>query len=103
MGKAYEISVWKPHVGKYQEFLNNWKEVVAIFKKAGVSEVQVLSGVAGKDVGNVVVIQTFKNLADNGAINDTFSQNPDIKAWMEKHKDDDLATLVSHDLYADAE
>ena len=103
MPKAYEISVWKPHAGMWSDAMKNLKEVMDIFKSEGVSDIQIMQGHAGKDVGSIVVIQTFKNLADNGAINDTFSQNPDIKAWMEKHKDDDLATLVSHDLYADAE
>ena len=103
MGKAYEISVWKPHVGKYEEFMKGWKEVADIFQRAGVGEILVLDGVAGKDVGNIVIIQTFKSLADNGAVNDAIGANAEMKAWREKNKDKDVAALISHDLYAAAE
>jgi len=101
MGKAYEITVWKPHVGKRAEFLKGMNEVAAIFKEVGVSDIKIIEGVAGKDVGNVVVIQTFKNLTDNGKVNDAIGDNAKMKAWMKKHGKDDVATLVSHDLYAD--
>ena len=36
MGKAYEITVWKPHTGKRGEFIKSMKEVAAIFKENGV-------------------------------------------------------------------
>ena len=101
MAKAYEITIWKTRPGKRADFMKSWGEVAAIFKKAGVSEIQLLEGVAGKDVGNVVVIQTFKNLADNGAVNDAIGENEEMKAWMVAHKDDDFAELVSHDLYSE--
>ena len=101
MAKAYEITVWKPHVGKRAEFLKGMNEVAAIFKEVGVSDIKIIEGVAGKDVGNVVVIQTFKNLTDNGKVNDAIGDNAKMKAWMKKHGKDDVATLVSHDLYAD--
>ena len=103
MGKAYEISVWKPHTGKYQDFMKGWNEVADIFKRAGVGEILVLDGVAGKDVGNIVIIQTFKNLADNGAVNDAIGANAEMKAWRETNKDNDVAPVISHDLYAAAE
>ena len=101
MGKAYEISVWKPHAGKRAEFLKNWAEISEIFKEIGVSDIKVIEGVAGKDVGNIVIIQTFKNLADNGKINDAIGDNAKMKAWMKKHAKDDTGVIVSHDLYAD--
>jgi hypothetical protein len=101
MGKAYEITIWKPHAGKRADFLKGMNEVAAIFKEVGVSDIKIIEGIAGKDVGNVVVIQTFKNLTDNGKVNDAIGDNAKMKAWMKKHGKDDVATLVSHDLYAD--
>ena len=68
MAKAYEISIWDPHAGKFDEFLEIIKTLRVAFLEAGVSQVDLLSGAAGKDVGKVVVIQTFKGLADNGAL-----------------------------------
>lgn len=102
MGKAFEISVWKPHPGMRANFMKNWAEVEAIFKEAGVGDIKVLEGVAGKDVGNIVIIQTFKNLTDNGKVNDSIGENAKMKAWMKKHAKDDFAKLISHDLYAEA-
>jgi hypothetical protein len=102
MAKAYEISVWKPHVGKRADFMKSWAEVAAIFKEAGVSDIKVLEGVAGKDVGHIVVIQTFKSLTDNGKVNDAIGDNAKMKAWNKKHAKDDIATLISHDLYSEA-
>jgi hypothetical protein len=101
MAKAYEISIWKPHVGKRAEFMKMWEEVAAIFKEAGVSEITVMSGHAGKDVGNVLIVQTFKSLTDNGIVNDAIGESSAMKAWSEKNKDVDLATMVSHDLYTE--
>ena len=102
MGKAYEISVWKPHVGKRADAMKNLREVIEIFKAEGVSEVQLIEVVAGKDVGNIVVIQTFKGLADNGAINEKLGNSSVMAEWMKKHGNDDFAKLISHDLYTDA-
>jgi hypothetical protein len=102
MAKAYEISVWKPHRGKRADFMKNWNEISAIFKEIGVSDIKILEGVAGKDVQNIVIIQTFKSLTDNGKLNDAIGESPKVKAWMKKHAKDDIATLISHDLYADA-
>jgi hypothetical protein len=102
MAKAYEISVWKPHAGKRAEFMKTWGEIAEIFKANGVSDITVLSGHAGKDVGNIVIIQTFKSLTDNGIVNDAISESPAMKAWMEKNKDVDSAAMVSHDLYTEA-
>ena len=99
MGKAYEITIWKPRVGHWSDALKNLNEVAAIFKEAGVSDVQILSGVAGKDVGNLVVIQTFKGLADNGAINEKLGEFPKMQEWMKVHSKDNYAELISHDLY----
>ena len=100
VGKAYEITIWKPRPGQWENAMKNMSEVAAIFKEAGVSDIQILSGHAGKDVGNVVVIQTFKGLADNGAINEKLTDFAPMNEWMKAHGKDDFATLVSHDLYA---
>lgn len=99
MAKAYEITVWKPHPGKTSQFLEMFAEVRKIFLDEGVSQVDVIAGVAGKDVGNVIVIQQFKSLADNGAINDAIGESEAMKAWGEKNRDVNIADLVSHDLY----
>ena len=99
MARAYEISVWKPHAGKRSECLkrmNEWKEVSL---KAGVSTYEILGGAAGKDVGNIVVIQGFKGLADNGAINENFFSHSEVAELWKKWQHDVIADLVSHDLY----
>jgi len=103
MGKAFEISVWKPQPGKFSEFLERFAEVRQIFLAEGVSNIEVLTGTAGKDVGNVVVVQTFKSLTDNGAVNDAIGESKAMKDWMERNKDNHLAVLVSHDLYQSVE
>lgn len=103
MAKAYEISIWKPHSGKRAEFMKSWAEVAAIFKAEGVSEITVMNGHAGKDVGNVVIIQTFKSLTDNGIVNDAIGESAAMKAWVEKNKDINSADMISHDLYTEAE
>ena len=100
MGKAYEITIWKPRPGKWADALKNLNEVAAIFKEAGVSDVQILSGAAGKDVGHIVVLQTFKGLADNGAVNEKLTDFAPMNEWMKVHKDDNLVELISHDLYS---
>jgi len=99
MAKAYEISVWKPHAGKRAECIkrmNEWKEVSL---NAGVSTYQILNGTAGKAVGNIVVIQGFKGLADNGAVNESFFSKPGVAELWKKWEHDVIADLVSHDLY----
>ena len=103
MARAFEISVWKPHVGKRAEAMKNLREVVEIFKSEGVSEILVLDGHAGKDVGNVVMIQTYKGLADNGIVNEKITQSAKMAEWMKAHGKDDFAALVSHDLYVESE
>jgi len=60
-----------------------------------------MSGHAGKDVGNIVMIQTYKGLADNGIVNEAINESPVMSAWMEANKDNDTAALVSHDLYVE--
>jgi hypothetical protein len=103
VAKAYEISVWKPHAGKMGEFLKRFGDVKQIFLDEGVSQIDVLTGVAGKDVSHVVVIQTFKSLSDNGAVNDAIGNSAAMKDLMEKNKDINIADLVSHDLYQGTE
>jgi hypothetical protein len=102
MGKAYEITVWKPHAGLWAEAMKNIKEVAGIFKEAGVSEVLVLEGSIGKDVGNIVVIQTYKGLADNGSVNEKLGEHVPFQNWMKEHGKDNYGSLVSHDLYVEA-
>ena len=81
MAKAYEISIWDPHMGKFDEFLELIKSLRLAFLEAGVSQVDLLSGAAGKDVGKVVVVQTFKGLADNGALNEAIGKSHSMVKW----------------------
>lgn len=46
--------------------------------------------------------KAFKNLADNGKVNDAIGENAKMKAWMKKHEKDNFATMISHDLYSEA-
>jgi len=103
MAKAYEISVWEPLPGKFEEFEETIKSLAKAFVESGVSKVDLLGGVAGKDVGRVVVIQHFKGLADNGALNETIMDSVPVKAWREAHSGDFPAKLISHDLYSEIE
>ena len=100
MAKAYEISIWEPLPGKFEEFTETIKSLTAAFVESGVSKVDLLTGVAGKDVGRVVVIQHFKGLADNGTVNETIMESAALKAWRETHPGDFPAKLISHDLYS---
>ena len=102
MGKAFEITVWKPHAGKWGDAMKNIKEVAGIFKDGGVSEVQVLEGSIGRGVGHIMVIQTYKGLADNGNLNEKFGSFAPFQEWMKEHGKDDFAVLISHDLYVEA-
>ncbi|HEY5010207.1 MAG TPA: hypothetical protein VIH73_03565, partial [Acidimicrobiales bacterium] len=99
MSKAYEISIWEPNAGKFEEFMETIKSLTKAFVEAGVSRVELLTGVAGKDMFRVVVIQQFKGLADNGAVNESIGEHPAMKAWREAHAGDIPGKLISHDLY----
>jgi len=99
MARAYEISIWKPHAGKRAEVLTRMKEWKEVSLKAGVSSYEIMGGSAGKDVSNIVVIQGFKGLADNGAVNEAFFSNPEVVELWKKWQHDVIADLVSHDLY----
>jgi hypothetical protein len=99
MAKAYEISIWEPHPGKFEEFMETIKSLTKAFVESGVSQVELLTGVAGKDMFRIVVIQHFKGLADNGAVNETIGDSAPMKAFREAHPGDFPANLISHDLY----
>ena len=99
MAKAYEISVWEPNTGKFEEFVELIKSLTKAFVESGVSHVDLMTGTAGKDIFRVVVIQHFKGLADNGAVNESIGDSPAMKAWREAHPGDFPAKLISHDLY----
>ena len=71
MAKAYEISIWEPLPGKFEEFKETIKSLTKAFVEAGVSKVELLTRRRGQGRGRVVVIQHFKGLADNGAINES--------------------------------
>jgi hypothetical protein len=73
------------------------------FVEAGVSKVELLTGVAGKDMFRVVVIQHFKGLADNGSVNESIGDSAPMKVWREAHPGEFQAKLISHDLYQEIE
>ena len=99
MSKAYEISIWEPDPGNFDGFMETIKSLTTAFVESGVSKVDLLTGVAGKDMFRVVVIQHFKGLADNGALNESIGSSPAMVAWRDAHPGDFGAKLISHDLY----
>jgi hypothetical protein len=76
--------------------MKEWKEVSL---KAGVSSYEILNGAAGKDVNHIVIIQGFKGLADNGAVNEAFFGHAEVAELWKKWQHEVIADLVSHDLY----
>jgi hypothetical protein len=100
MAQVVERTVWRIHHGKdavVREMMNEFKGLVL---KLGVSKVEILSGMAGKDVGCIIMDQYFKNAEDNGRLNDAFGKDADITAFFQKRammpQD---ADFISHDLY----
>jgi hypothetical protein len=100
MAQVVERTVWRTHYGKdavVREMMNEFKALVL---KLGVSKVEILSGMAGKDVGCVIMDQYFKSAEDNGKLNDAFAKDPGIQAFMKKRSTmPQDADFVSHDLY----
>jgi hypothetical protein len=45
------------------------------------------------------VIQHFKGLADNGAVNESIGDSAAMKVWREAHPGGFPGKLISHDLY----
>jgi hypothetical protein len=99
MSKAYEISIWEPDPGKSEEFIEMIKGLTKAFVEAGVSHVDLMTGVAGKDMFRVVVVQHFKGLADNGAINESIGESAPMQAFRDAHPGQFPGKLISHDLY----
>jgi hypothetical protein len=99
MAKVYEISIWEPDAGKGDEFTEIIKSLTKAFVEAGVTKVDLLTGVVGKDMFRVVVIQEFKGLADNGAVNEAIGDHPAMKVWRDAHPGAFPAKLISHDMY----
>ncbi|CAB4662348.1 unannotated protein [freshwater metagenome] len=99
MGKVIEMTVWKAHPGKMKEMLAVMSATRTVFLAAGVSEIKIVVGAAGKDVGNATMIQTFKGYADNGAVNEAIGDDAGVKAHQEKYKDLNIGTFISHDIY----
>lgn len=103
MARAIEISVWRPHNGKFDEFVQVYKKLRVAFLELGVSDVEIITGAAGKDVGNVVVIQHWKGLAENGALNEAANNHPAMAKFREENPGNFPADLISHDLYQEIE
>jgi hypothetical protein len=99
MGKVVEISVFKPQHGKAKEFLDGYADVKKTFLDAGASSVQVLAGSSGKDVGNIIVIQTFNSPTHAGSVNEKLGESSGLHEWMDDHAHVGIADLVSHDVY----
>jgi hypothetical protein len=100
MAQVVERTVWRIHYGKdavVREMMNEFKGLVL---KLGVSKVEILSGLAGKDVGCIIMHQYFKNAEDNGRLNDAFGKDEAIQEFMKKRaKMPQDADFISHDLY----
>jgi hypothetical protein len=100
MAHVVERTVWRVQHGKDAVVREMMQEFKALVLKLGVSRVEIQSGMAGKDVGNVIMLQYFKNAEDNGRLNDAFAQDADIQAFMKKRSTmPQDADFISHDLY----
>ncbi len=98
MPKAYEVTVWEPLWGKREKVLALIAEFKKISLAGGTSEFLVLEGSIGA-LREIMVIQTFKNLADNGAVNENFADTPGFKDWVKKMMEEEIVKVHSHDLY----
>ena len=49
--------------------------------------------------GNIIVIQTFKSLADAGSVDDALGDHSGLEEWMDSHAHVSVADLVSHGVY----
>ena len=100
MAQVVERTVWRTHYGKDAQVREMMNEFKALVLKLGVSKVEILSGMAGKEVGCVIMNQYFKNAEDNGRLNDAFGVDADIQAFMKKRAGmPQDADFISHDLY----
>jgi hypothetical protein len=100
MAQVVERTVWRIHYGKDSQVREMMQEFKALVLKLGVSKVEIQSGLAGKDVGNIIMLQYFKNAEDNGRLNDAFGTDADIQAFMNKRAGmPQDAEFISHDLY----
>ncbi|CAN2204465.1 hypothetical protein MCELANE86_00858 [Candidatus Nanopelagicaceae bacterium] len=101
MAQVVERTVWRTHYGKEVQVREMMNEFKALVLKLGVSRVEIQSGMAGKDVGCLIMNQYFKNAEDNGRLNDAFANDADIQAFMKKQSTmPQVADFISHDLYA---
>ena len=100
MAQVVERTVWRIYYGKDAQVREMMQEFKALVLKLGVSKVEIQSGLAGKDVGNIIMLQYFKNAEDNGRLNDAFGTDADIQAFMKKRAGmPQDAEFISHDLY----
>ena len=101
MAQVVERTVWRIHHGKNAEVTAMVNEFKALVLKIGISKVEIHTGLAGKDVGCIIMNQYFKNAEDNGKLNDAFGNDPGVQAHLKK-----MATMpqnadfISHDLYS---
>ena len=100
MAQVVERTVWRIHHGKHAEVTAMVNEFKRLVLKLGISKVEIHSGMAGKDVGCIIMHQYFKNAEDNGKLNDAFAKDPDIEAHFKKMQSQpQMADFVSHDMY----
>ncbi len=99
MATTYEISEWDSHSGEFDEFMEVIESLKVAFMESDVTQAELLTGAAGIDVGQVVVIQPFEGVADIGALNETILDNEPMKKWRDEFPGVFFADLLSHDHY----
>jgi hypothetical protein len=101
MAQVVERTVWRIHHGKNAEVTAMVNEFKGLVLKLGISKVEIHTGMAGKDVGCIIMNQYFKNAEDNGKLNDAFGTDPALTAHFKKMATmPQIADFISHDLYA---
>lgn len=97
MAKLVEVTVARPHNGKFAEFMDACAKLKTLALAAGVEEIWFNTGNVGRHFGCVVTYQVFASGESNGKINDSLGNDP---AWnAEVQKLSAICDWLSHDSY----
>lgn len=97
MAKLVEVTISRPHKGKFAEFMESCARLKRLALAAGVEEVWFNTGNVGRHLGCVVSYQVFASGESNGKINDQLSND---SAWnAEVQKMSEICDWLSHDSY----
>ena len=97
MAKLVEVTVSKPHPGKYAEFMEHCAKLKKLALAAGVEEVWFNTGNVGRHLGCVVAYQVFASGESNGKINDILNEDAEFNAAVRKMSE--ICDWLSHDSY----